>query len=248
MEKITAMAMSGNRHFLAVAKKLKNDTSAYIYFYEYKNDTYRIQKAVITDGDPNSAVPKEFTSLYFSRDLKHIGALTNQPSANVYDWQKRGKPLGYSSLSGEDVNKITLNPSDSHSVCTSGKKHLKFWQISDGQFKELSSSANISQKYFFTDHSWLDSERIVTCTDSGEIFILGKGGIIQSHSAFDDISLSAQSILPFSKGFFVGGDEGIIGLWVRKEENPSSPNESTDPFDFIRHWRLGSNIYIYIYI
>ena len=39
-------------------------------------------------------------------------------------------------------------------------------------------------------------------------------------------------LLPYSKGFFVASDSGLVALWVKSEENQNSNGK--DYYDFIR--------------
>lgn len=43
------------------------------------------------------------------------------------------------------------------------------------------------------------------------------------------------SITKFSKGFFVGSNEGEMAMWIRSEENQSSSGKSH--YDFIARWQ-----------
>lgn len=43
-------------------------------------------------------------------------------------------------------------------------------------------------------------------------------------------------IKQYSKGFFIGSDDGVMALWVRSEENNQSSNKENQAYDFIRRW------------
>jgi len=52
--------------------------------------------------------------------------------------------------------------------------------------------------------------------------------------AFDDLDHPISVITPWSKGFFVGSEDGLMSMWVRSEENNKTTGK--DAFDLIRKW------------
>ena len=109
----------------------------------------------------------------------------------------------------------------------------------------------VPQTLDYTDHAWLDDDRIVAGTQSGELVMLENFEIKQHiDSAFNTGGLgqgiigedgkaqppmNVSLIKPYSKGFFIASDNGYMALWVRHEENNSTSGKQA--FDFIRKWQ-----------
>ena len=54
------------------------------------------------------------------------------------------------------------NPKDWQQLSTSGPGHWKIWRVQEGGLKQLPQSQRIKQDRQFTDHSWLDDDKIAT--------------------------------------------------------------------------------------
>jgi len=135
------------------------------------------------------------------------------------------------------VTKITFNPNDNHQVCTSGHNHWKLWRILDNTFKALPNFQGVGN-HIFTDHCWLGDNRLAGCTSEGEIVILEEfhqKQIIENAFMSEEI-FGVSCIQPYSKGFFIGSDDGMMALWVRSEENNKSNTQDNQLYDFIRRW------------
>ena len=100
--------------------------------------------------------------------------------------------------------------------------------------------ARVLQNHYFTDHCWLEKDKLAACTAEGEIIILENYELKQHiENAFNNQAplmgkstsvgggdLTKQNQLQFvscikaySKGFFIAADNGTMALWVRSEEN-----------------------------
>lgn len=92
--------------------------------------------------------------------------------------------------------------------------------------------------HLFTDHCWLVDDRLAACTAEGEIIVLHdfqQKQVIENAFMSEDI-YNISCIKPYSKGFFIASDNGIMALWVRSEENNQSANKENQLYDFIRRW------------
>jgi WD40 repeat protein len=135
------------------------------------------------------------------------------------------------------VTKITFNPNDSHQVCTSGVNHWKLWRIQENTFKPMPNFQGVGN-HTFTDHCWLGDDKLAGCTSEGEIIILEEfmqKQIIENAFMSEQI-YGVSCIQPYSKGFFIASDDGMMALWVRSEENNQSSNQENQNYDFIRRW------------
>ena len=200
---------------------------------------------------------KDIKSLEFSEDDRLLGILLSdrfydkdgnlvpnqeklESRALVYEWA-RGKDQTHvnHAFSGTIVNKFTFNPRgprDGQQFCTTGPGHWKIWRIQEQGLKPLPASQKLIQEgKNYTDHSWLDDDRLVASTSTGELFILQhlemKQKVADAFAANTYQNQQAQAsdkkpesqgimlIRPYSKGFFLAGEKGTMVLWVRSEEN-----------------------------
>ena len=72
---------------------------------------------------------------------------------------------------GMQVKRLTFNPKDNNQVCTSGNMHWKMWRVQEGTFKPVPAFQKVSQNHNYTDHIWLDDEKMAATTAEGEVFI-----------------------------------------------------------------------------
>lgn len=76
----------------------------------------------------------------------------------------------------------------------------------------------------YTAHAWVtwinNEVRLVVCTDQGEIIVLDANGEYKSLLASSPgDGFWIECIFPFSKGFLIGGDNGIIFIFNRNPED-----------------------------
>ena len=234
-EKVTAIAISPKNLYLAIALKIVNSSAAYIYIFDYLNETFKISRVWYQHGDTISESKKFFISLSFSSDSKIIAGLTKFPDSNAiaFDRQVKGKIIA-STLMNADVCKFTLNPKDSLLACTSGKEHFKICKIQDYNFKQMSNIQNLDPNLHFTEHVWLDGEKVVVGTITGTIYITDRSTVFLTASAFGEIKTPVSIIREFSKGFFLGGEDGIMSVWLKSEENIRATSKNT--YDLIKKW------------
>ena len=71
----------------------------------------------------------DIVSFSFSSDSKFVACLGSDGTAVLWDWYNKNKQLGSTSLGSGGVTRITIDPKDNHSVCTSGCQHFKIWRV-----------------------------------------------------------------------------------------------------------------------
>lgn len=136
------------------------------------------------------------------------------------------------------VNKICINPKDSHTVSISGVEIFKIFRVHESSVRNPTDVLKLNQKQNFTDHQWVDDERVVVGTDQGSLYVIKK--IDQKYEvkqhisrAFADIGIGVSVIKCYSKGFIIGSEFGNFALWLKIEENVDT--ESGEPDTFILH-------------
>jgi len=143
---------------------------------------------------------------------------------------------------GQTVKRLTFNPKDNNQVVTTGHNHWKMWRLQENTFKPLPQAQKIPQNHSYTDHIWVDEDKVAATTSEGEIFIIEGTDIKQYiENAFNTLTGDEEiditgitCIREFSKGFFVASDNGHMAMWVRSDENNSTSGKQA--FDFIRKW------------
>lgn len=105
----------------------------------------------------------------------------------------------------------------------------------------MHTKLNVSKDtHIYTDHIWLQYERMAATTLDGEVVILedyDQKQVIDNAFGTEDLH-NITCIKEFSKGFFLASDKGHMAMWVRCEENNQSTNKENQLFDFIRCWRV----------
>jgi WD40 repeat protein len=241
LKEITAMCLCPHKRFLAVCERHKNNLSAFIAFYDMKNVQFRNEKNYINVCDVEPTNQKTIKSISFSADSKYIAVILEGPdyTAMAWDWHNKNKSriIGQFDFGKTVINKITFNPNDNHQVCTSGHNHWKLWRVQENTFKPMPTFQGVGT-HLFTDHCWLMDDRLAACTAEGEIIILEEyqqKQVIENAFMSEDI-YNISCIKPYSKGFFIASDNGIMALWVRSEENNQSTNKENQLYDYIRRW------------
>ena len=110
--------------------------------------------------------------------------------------------------------------------------NTNFYQVIAKNRRHISFAAN--QKIIFTEHCWIDRNRLIGCTLTGEMYYFQDNQLNRTHeNAFNNEESHSYiiSIIPFSKGFFLGSSEGEMAMWVRQEENQSTTGKNA--YDFI---------------
>eukprot|EP01022_Parablepharisma_sp_SALTPOND_P030989 TRINITY_DN77_c3_g1_i1.p1 TRINITY_DN77_c3_g1~~TRINITY_DN77_c3_g1_i1.p1 ORF type:complete len:1349 (-),score=219.94 TRINITY_DN77_c3_g1_i1:2371-6417(-) len=242
LEKITAMAMSGNRQCMAVACKFRNDRSAYIFFYDMLqlHPLKRTGKA-IHEGSPTDEEDKAFISIAFSPEAKYLAVLTNikDGNARIYEWKKEARVIATNSWLSElnkeaktsvnaEITKISIDPNNKDQVCLTGKYHMRIWRNQSNILKPLPPIIGLDYSKVFVDHTWIEGNWLVAGTDKGELcFIYDTKQCVMEMPAFDNKIDCISCLYSIPKGFFVGGSSGQLSFWeVRETSAKSAEDES----------------------
>ena len=184
-------------------------------------------------------------------------AITDEVDSKVvvFDWNT-ARVIACAEWKRTFIDRVTFNASDeAKEVCVSGHNIWALYSIKDGvkdgilnvtnkNFYEVILKAKRHIPYqsnlniVFTEHCWLDRNRLLGTAQTGEMYYFEDYQLKKMHeNGFkSDENLSyVVSIKPFSKGFYIGSNEGEMAMWLREEVNPSSTNK--DPYDFIARWQ-----------
>ncbi len=168
---------------------------------------------------------REFVTAAFSADGKLLAALGGAPDHALVVWLwDKGKVLGINKLM-QPVTRVSFNPSDSSTLGSSGAKFLKLWRNADGQLKgwnlgDHRGKAQTQQTYL--DHCWLPDEKLVACTDTGDVCIFEHGefknALPATAGASGGTGKPLHCVCAFNRGFVVGGAGGVLSVFERGDD------------------------------
>ena len=168
-------------------------------------------------------------SAAFSADSRLLAAIggasedkqTSEFTLVLWLWEK-GKLLASQRLL-LPTNRVTFNPCDMSTICTSGVKFLKLWRNADGQLKGFNLGLGKREHQNYTDHCWLPRDKLAACADSGDVYVFDQGELkqhIELKQPQQGGGSSAQllCICVFARGFIVAGAGGRLCVFESRDE------------------------------
>ena len=212
-EGITALAVSGNRKFLAVAERSEKGTVTI-----YDLGTLKRRK-VLSISELGS---KEYVSLCFSPDGKMLAAQGGGPEWNltVWIWEK-SKVVATTKATSQpnmSVFECSFCPQDTTLLSVSGDGVFKVFRLVDNQLKQMPSYMGKHEPQNYSCHAWFPDEKdrvVVASLDTGDLFI-SEGGELKAILAGDNNPV--HSIVPYSKGFICGGSNGVLTIYDKSDD------------------------------
>ena len=212
-EGITALAVSGNRKFLAVAERSEKGTVTI-----YDLGTLKRRK-VLSISELGS---KEYVSLCFSPDGKMLAAQGGGPEWNltVWIWEK-SKVVATTKATSQpnmSVFECSFCPQDTTLLSVSGDGVFKVFRLVDTQLKQMPSYMGKHEPQNYSCHAWFPDEKdrvVVASLDTGDLFI-SEGGELKAILAGDNNPV--HSIVPYSKGFICGGSNGVLTIYDKSDD------------------------------
>ena len=218
---ITAMAVSSNRRYLAVAQQMKDHGACVVY------DLHTGRKKRVLTATENEST--SFVSVAFSADNKFLITQGAAPDWNLNYWAwDKGRALASTKTTnsrGARIHEVSINPQDPSLVCVVGDEIFKFLRMQEGVFKPIPNQLaklRESQSQNYVTHAWLtqaDHERLVVCTEAGDILLFDNNGeykMVLPCSPADQ--KSCMCVAAFSKGFVIGGDNSMIRVFERSDD------------------------------
>ncbi|XP_028390638.1 cilia- and flagella-associated protein 57-like [Dendronephthya gigantea] len=229
---ITAMAVSPNRRYLAIAERGEKAT---ITIYDLH--TLRKRKVLTyTDG-----AATEYVSLAFSPDSKYLISQGGKPDWILLYWTwEKAKVMAFAKATNQTnspVHQVSFNPQDNTQLCVVGQGIFKLFRYSEGNLKQFAFQKLDPQN--FLSHAWLSDEKIVAGTDTGRLLLFESGELrnelhvtgaastgvkmagmaaIPETSSGQDLLPKVTSIAAFSKGFVCSGGAGFVHLFEKTDE------------------------------
>lgn len=176
-EGISAMALSPSKKFLAVCERADKAVCSVFDMFALK------RKKILCSMDYNA---KEFVSVNFapSNEKSMLVTLTSEPDIKVIIWTwDKAKCFTHQqvAITGQaTVTQCSFHNQDQNSILVTGNNTFKFYRVTDNNILKpthtsiVKKEAHISNNY--TCHTWLPDQRLLVCTDQGEIMLLEQNG------------------------------------------------------------------------
>ena len=193
-EEITAVAVSPNKKFAAVAEK--SDKGAITVF-----DLHSLKRRrLLTATDSQS---KEFVSMAFSPDSKQLMAQGGAPdwALTIWTWEKA--KFVATTRTGPNPNSVvcqcSFSPKDNNLICVTGNSIFKQFKLVDSTLKSLPNPLSKREPQNYLCHAWLGEERVVLGTDTGDLLVIDGSELKAFLPRAPTDSNSIESVVGFSK-------------------------------------------------
>ncbi|KAG9393987.1 WD domain, G-beta repeat [Carpediemonas membranifera] len=215
-ESISAIALSANNRYLAVAER--GDVASISIW-----DVQAFSRKKVLTAEGTSA--REFAQLAFAPDNQHIVALTCEP-----DWAlcvfklgaKQSKPLDIvKDVCGPSnpIKYISFSPQDSGLWAVSGGDLVKFYRYTEKQIREV-SAVKTDTDIVFTCHCWVDDNAVVVGTEHHGCLLADATGDVKmtlppAQPSTPDARITCCATL--GQGFVVGLDNAVAVVYQPAE-------------------------------
>uniref|UniRef100_H2ZKC8 Cilia- and flagella-associated protein 57 n=1 Tax=Ciona savignyi TaxID=51511 RepID=H2ZKC8_CIOSA len=186
---MTAIALSPNRRYVAIAEKGEKPT---VTIYDMLHDQSKKRKTLSAPELQTS----EFVSLAFSPDSKYLIAQGSRPEWMLVYWawekskimatmkttNQSGQPVYQvlfvllvfpASLLTPSAQQVSFNPQDNTQICVVGNHIFKLFRYAEGNLKPFGFQKMDLQNYL--SHAWVSDERVVVGTDTGRLLLFENG-------------------------------------------------------------------------
>ncbi|ETV69937.1 hypothetical protein H257_14532 [Aphanomyces astaci] len=209
----TAMAVSANRKYLAMAEK---GDAGVVNMYDLT--TFRRKKPLVY-SDLGS---ESYVSLAFSGDGKYLVGQGGAPEWNLmlWSWEKAKVVTTFKAAAqyGSSIGQVDFCPTDSNSLCVSGNGTIKFFKVTDGQLRQQVNSLKREPGNFLC-HTWLSDDRVIAATITGELWLFESMEFRTVLSSSPTDGQYCSSLLAYSKGFVCGGSGGVVRIYEKSDDS-----------------------------
>jgi len=245
-EGMTALAVSPNRRYVAIAEKGEKPTITIYDLHSLR------KKKVLSSPEVQSG---EYVSLAFSPDSKYLVAQGGKPDWTLLYWTwEKSKVMAATKTSNpqnpnSEVYQVSFNPQDNTQLCVVGNTVFRHFRYSEGNLKPFNFQKMEPQNYLC--HAWVSEERIIVGTDNGKLLLFEAGelrnefNLVQHDakaSSDDNAATSHQvsALVSYSKGFACAFGQGAVFLYEKTDDKeffkkareimiPPDPCNSQDP-------------------
>lgn len=168
----TALAVSPNKRYVAVAEKKAEKPTITIY------DLTTLKKKKVFGSSAEGSYER-YVSIAFSPDSKSLVSQSDGPEWNMCLWQwEKGKPVAQIKSNGNTtyhVREVSFNPQDNTQVCAVGEKTFKLFRLSEGNLKQFAMHKLNQLNYY--SHAWLSEDQIIVGSDCGRLQLFEVGDL-----------------------------------------------------------------------
>ena len=191
---ITALAVSPNKRYAAVAEKGRGD-KAIVTIYDLSS--LRKKKTL----SYSEASIQEYTSLAFSPDSKYLITQGGQPEWILvyWGWEKSKLMASFKTVPHKDnstveqvltcyeydhimmfkSSQISFNPQDNTQICAVGHGIFKLLRYNEGSLKQFAFQKTEPLKYLC--HAWVSEDRLLLGAQSGKVQLYEVGDLKQEY-------------------------------------------------------------------
>lgn len=223
---ITALAITPNRRFVALALKGKDPL---IEIYELTGELKR-KKQFLFPGLGSMG----YVDLKFSQDGEYLIAQGDSPDYTLVVWklnadaaqpnkaesQLKFENVAHISSSNKEKSPIyscSISPNND-TICVTGDPIFKLFRFDDGILKPVQSSLGNRDPEPYLAHCWLSEDRVIVTNDQGDLFIV-------ENEDYKLLSCSPSDGLPIhsitstsSGGFICGADNGVVTVYEPSDD------------------------------
>jgi cilia- and flagella-associated protein 57 len=193
-EEITAMAVSANKKFIAVAEKAEKGLVTVFDVQTLK------RRRLLTTLESSS---KEFVSVAFSQDAKFLVALGGAPDFTLVVWiWEKAKYVASVKLQPPPnvaIYACSFAPGEGNILCVIGNGVFKQFKLTEAALKLLPNPLSKREPQNFLSHAWTSDERVVVGTDAGDVLVMDGTELKAVIPRTTPDGPSVDAILPYSK-------------------------------------------------
>jgi len=228
-EGISALCLSPNRKYLAVAEKTEG-LSATVKISDvkknppsiklYETAQYTVKKTI---SHPITG-SHEFVCIAFSLDGKYLVAQGGGPEYNLVLWSMEGKTrvvdtICTSSIDGDPVFQCSISP-DNKTICVTGNGVFKLLAVDDKEkLKVLVDGLGKRDHEPYLSHTWLSEDRLIISNANGDLFLMENMEFKLLLPSSPSDGLSITSLIPYGSGFVCGGENGILSIFEKSGDD-----------------------------
>ncbi|XP_041357286.1 cilia- and flagella-associated protein 57-like [Gigantopelta aegis] len=223
---ITALAVSPNRRYVAIAEKSEKPTITIYDLHSLR------KKKVLTSPDVTS---DEYVSLAFSPDSKYLVAQGGKKDWILLYWTwEKSKVMATAKTSNPlntaEVYQVSFNPQDNTQLCVIGNGIFKHFRYSEGNLKPFNFMKMEAQNYLC--HAWVSEERVVVGTSTGHLllfeagelkseFVLAEKKDEKTEEGIVSVPVQVTAIVAYSKGYACACGPGTVHLFEKTDDKDS---------------------------
>ena len=153
-EGITAIAVSPNKKYVAVAERAAEGEKALVTVF----DLHTLKRRKVLQAVASDVMSREFVCLAFSPDSKGLLTHGGAPDWTLVYWLWEKAKVGAvskSSTAQNAVYQVSFNPVDNTVVCVTGDGICRFLRITDQTLKPLPGAMGKREPQAYLCHAWM---------------------------------------------------------------------------------------------